>query len=191
MGGIISHGAGLYITGQIAFDANAIFQHKIQQRRILRRMYGMTNPLGTQMADSLPDGLWSGSFSGVGGDMPACITGFLEVLHVPITRKMSFISRQVQANEFFREPQFRLQLLHGNIRSIVPREDAELIDLDIKILFPGLDAITDRLDHPFRAQMMRLRHKPWAVTQFDVVDPFKKGIFNIFISHPAAGIIVH
>ena len=73
------HGAGLNIGGQAGFNPDTLLGQEVHQGAIFHRFYTVTDTLGTQFTDGLPDALRPRRFTGVNGNMPAGIACAVEM----------------------------------------------------------------------------------------------------------------
>ena len=106
--GIVRYGARLYIAGQAGLDADAMLGHMVHKGGILGRRDGVPDALGAQLAESLPDAVWTGRFACMNGDLPADVSCLMEVLGEQLAGPIGFVSGQIQGDQAIAPGQERL-----------------------------------------------------------------------------------
>ena len=87
-----------------------MFRKEIHKRRIIDCLNTMSDTLGTQLTNCLPDTVRTSSFTGMNGDVPTRITCTIKVTQEQTTRETEFVTGKVKRSNAIAMCQQGLQL---------------------------------------------------------------------------------
>ena len=182
------HGAGLDVGGQAGFDADAVFRQEVHQCRIFDRFHPVTDTLGAQLADRLPDAFRAGGFARVHGDAQAGVARAVEVVEEQAAGEAQLIARQIQRGNAVAVRQQPFQFLQTGGLAKGAAHDADQANVDVAIAAARTDPVDHCFHHAGDRQLVLHRHVVRGKTQLGVVQAGVGGVFDVFVGHAAAGV---
>ena len=147
----------------------------------------MTDTLGTEFANRLPDALRACGFTGVNGDMPARVTSTVEVVQEQAAGEAQFVARQIQRGDMVAMRQQAVQLRHARLFTEGAAQNADKTSVNAVVTAALTHAVNHGFHHAGYRQVVGHRHIARRETQFHIMQAVARGIFHIFIRHAAAG----
>ncbi|MNC53075.1 hypothetical protein D3C75_1024600 [compost metagenome] len=148
----------------------------------------MTNTLGAQLTDRLPDALRPCGFTGMHGDVPACVASAVKVGEEQTAREAQLITRQIDGGDVIPVRQQRFQLLQARRFAKGTAHDANQTCFNIKSFAAFAHTCNYRFNHTLDRQLVGHRHIAWREAQLNVVQAIAGRIFDVLIRHTTAGI---
>ncbi|MNP16776.1 hypothetical protein D3C76_1091840 [compost metagenome] len=107
----------------------------------------MTDTFGTQLADGLPDALRTRRFTGMDGNVPACIPGAIKVGEEQTAREAQLVARQIHGGDMVPVRQQSFELLQAGVLPEGTAHDANQARFNVKGLAAFAYAGNDGFHH--------------------------------------------